>query len=55
MTKAELIRELHNHGELWANEAYSKKELEDNLKAIERAKSMSMEELAAYIVTSEEA
>ncbi|MBO7677206.1 MAG: hypothetical protein J6S49_06805 [Erysipelotrichaceae bacterium] len=50
MTKTELIKELHKHGELWANEAYSKKELEDYLKGLERARNMTMEELSAYIM-----
>lgn len=53
MTKKELIKELEKNGEFWANESYSKKELEDYLKGLERARNMSMEELAAYIVTGE--
>ena len=51
MTKRELIDELHKNGEFWANETYSKKELENYLKGLERARNMSIEELAAYIIT----
>ena len=50
MTKEELIKELHKNGEFWANETYSKKELEDQLRGLEKARSMSLEELASYII-----
>lgn len=50
MTKKELIRELHNYGELWANEAYSKKELEEYLNGLKDARSMSTEELAKLVL-----
>lgn len=53
MTKRELIEELHKNGEFWANETCSKKELEDYLKGLNRAKSLSLEELAKYIVEVE--
>ena len=50
MTKREMIEELHKNGEFWANETYSKKQLEDYLKGLERARSLSLEELSNYIV-----
>ncbi len=50
MTKKELIEELHKNGEFWANESHSKKELEDHLKGLERAKRLSLEELATYVL-----
>lgn len=47
MTKAELIKRLHNEGEFWACEKNTKKELEDHLKGIERARNMSDADLFA--------
>lgn len=45
MTKRQLIHELHNRGEMWANMEYSKKELEQYLRGYDRASKMTMEEL----------
>ena len=53
MTKKEIINELHRHGELWANESYSKKELQDYLNGLLRAQTMSLEELSVYITQGE--
>lgn len=49
MTKKELVKELHQHGELWANETFAKKYLEDYLNGLERARKMSFEELSKVI------
>ena len=49
MNKAQLITELHNRGEWWANESYSKQYLQNYLEQSNKASSMSMEELLAHI------
>lgn len=49
MTKKELINELHQNGEFWANESYKKEYLESYLKGIKKAKKMPIEELAKFI------
>lgn len=49
MLKAEIIKKLHGHGEMWANDSYSKKYLEKYLANYEKAASMSLEELYAKI------
>ena len=49
MTKKELIKEIHKNGEFWANETYSKKELEDHLKGLEKAKKLDLSELVKLI------
>lgn len=49
MLKAEIIKKLHGHGEMWANDSYSKKYLEKYLADYEKASSMSLEELYAKI------
>ena len=45
MTKAQIIEKLHSYGEWWANESYTKKELEAYLNDCEIAKNMTDEEL----------
>ena len=49
MIKAEIIKKLHRHGEMWANDSYSKKYLENYLTNYEKSCSMSLEELYAKI------
>jgi len=49
MKKAEIISELHARGELWANESYSKAQLENYLNETKEAESMTAEELLAKI------
>ncbi len=49
MNKAQLIEELHNRGEWWANESYSKEYLQNYLDGAKKASSMSMEQLLAKI------
>lgn len=49
MKKAEIIKKLHGHGEMWANNSYSKKYLENYLANYEKSMSMSLEELYAKI------
>lgn len=49
MTKKEIIKKLHDHGELWANEAYSKKELEEYLTGLEDAMPLDWSELLKHI------
>lgn len=49
MTKKQIIEELHANGEIWANESYSKKYLEDYLTRYQNAMTLSMEELEARI------
>ena len=49
MTKAQIIDELHKHGEWWANETYTKKVLERYLNNLLRAKALSDEDLIAYV------
>ena len=50
MTKRELIERLHNEGEFWASEKNTKKELEDSLKGLDRARNMTDEELFSMIL-----
>ena len=49
MLKVENIKKLHEHGEMWANDSYSKKYLEKYLADYEKASAMSLEELYAKI------
>ena len=49
MSKAEIVKKLHEHGEMWANDSYSKKYLENYLTNYEKSCSMSLEELYAKI------
>lgn len=49
MTKAQIIAELHENGHWWADERLSKAMLLEYLESVRKAKSMSMEELEAYI------
>ena len=49
MKKAEIIRELHSKGEFWANESYSKAQLETYLNELKEAESMTADELLAKI------
>lgn len=49
MKKQEIIKELHDEGYLWANEGYSKKELEDFLDGVRAAQAMDFGDLKAYI------
>ncbi len=49
MLKVEIIKKLHEHGEMWANDSYSKKYLEKYLADYEKASAMSLEELYAKI------
>ena len=49
MTKREIIAELHENGHWWADERLSKATLLEYLESVRKAKSMSMEELEAYI------
>ena len=49
MTKAQIIAELHSNGESWANDSYTKAQLENYLNNLKAAKNMSMEELLAKI------
>lgn len=45
MTKDELIKELHDYGETWADKTYTKRQLENYLEGLEKAQNMSDEEL----------
>jgi len=49
MKKAEIIGELHARGELWANESYSKEQLEEYLNEKKEAESMTLDQLLAKI------
>jgi len=49
MTKAEIIKELHSCGEMWANNSYSKEYLEKYLEKYKEATKMTIEELYAAI------
>ena len=49
MTKAQIIKELHSRGEAWANESYSKAQLESYLNGLREAENMTMDELLAKI------
>lgn len=49
MTKAQIVKELHSRGEAWANELYSKAQLESYLNGAKEAETMSMDELLAKI------
>ena len=49
MVKAQIIRELHDMGELWANESYSKTYLQNWLDTAKKAQEMTEEELLAHI------
>lgn len=55
MLKAEIIRKLHGHGEMWANDSYSKKYLEKYLAGYEKALTMPLEELYAKIAEKKSA
>ena len=50
MTKKEIVRELHKHGELWASEMYNKQYLQEQLDATIQARSMTNEELFAKLM-----
>lgn len=50
MTKKELIERLHNEGEFWASEKNTKKELEEVLNGLEKARNMTDEELFLMIL-----
>lgn len=54
MTKAQLIEELRKHGESWANENYTKADLERYLKGLEQAEQMTDEELKQAIESKED-
>lgn len=45
MTKKELVEELHNRGEMWADMSYSKKELEHHLHEYDRFSKLSLEQM----------
>ena len=49
MTKAQIIKELHGVGEVWANESYSKQYLQNYLDNYNKATQMTEEELLALI------
>lgn len=49
MKKQEIIKELHDEGYLWANEGYSKKELEDFLHGVRAAQAMEFCDLKEYV------
>ena len=49
MNKQEIIKELHDEGYLWANEGYSKNELEEFLHGVRAAQSMDPCDLKKYI------
>lgn len=49
MTKAQIINALHEVGEVWANDSYPKKYLEDYLNNYNKAREMTDEELLAMI------
>ena len=49
MTKQELITELWNNGEVWANHAYTKAQLEAAVEGMKKAKTMTLEELEAKV------
>ena len=49
MKKAEIIKELRDRGEVWANESYSKAYLENYLNGYKKAEKMSLEELEAIV------
>jgi hypothetical protein len=45
MTKAEIIEELWENGEVWANQSYTKKQLEIYLMKMREAQAMTEEKL----------
>ena len=55
MLKAVIIKKLHGHGEMWANDSYSKKYLEKYLAGYEKALTMPLEELYAKIAAKKSA
>ena len=48
-TKAQIIKELHDVGETWANESYTKEYLQNWLDTYNKAMNMTEEELLAMI------